>query len=515
MKNIKYKDHNKKNYKILLIVLFVMIFILFFMTIFLKVLKNNIEDKNIVLTYDQLKTIEDVIEYHKSTYISENLSEELGYGLDVYLKFKVPLYSENDESNEEYYNTLIEDGAKILNYRSFKLIDNEHDINIKIICDGTQVKNIIINDMEDYFIYMDSKLSVKKYKELPTTEFSVASEVLQRCIDSNWDLNTYLGERDSIFNNYYIYFDEGIKARIIDGKIFNIIFTKKYSGNIIENIFPGIDLKSAEASLGEATFKDEELNIIGYKGEKIYVFLTEDEVSVYRNTSTNSDEFFDLADKYIDKELDLLDFMNELTYIWPDYSEYSYTETSFFIAYPLKGIEISVNSGDINGFLVYNNNKSTLSKIGRYLEDTNFVGRLQKDSVFEAEKRRVESESNLLTSAKEYRQSLDDETKDRIGESMDYLIHPIKDSNGYIYQLEFISKDGEKANREINDSIDSFLWLTNNYFLFSKSGKGIYFYNLDTGRIQRVHTGNNEFIFKSYENGILKYDNNEEIELHF
>ena len=79
------------------------------------------------------------------------------------------------------------------------------------------------------------------------------------------------------------------------------------------------------------------------------------------------------------EKIDLLDFMNELTYIWPDYSKYEYNSTSVWITYPLKGIEITINSGDINGILVYNNNKSSLSKIGRYLEDTNFVGRLQLD----------------------------------------------------------------------------------------------------------------------------------------
>lgn len=511
MKNIKYKDQNKKNYKILLIVLFVMIFILLFMLISLKIVKKNIDD-NIILSYDELKTVKDVVEYHKSKYISEELSKQLGYSLDVYLKFKVALYDENNESNEEYYNTLINDIARIINFKSFRLFDSEHNINIDVICNGKEVQKIIVNGMEDYFIYMDSKLSIKKYKEIPTTEFSIASPILQKYIDNNWEDNVYLGERDSIFNNYNIYFDEGIKVRIINGKIYNIIFTKKYNENVIENFFPGVDLKSIESSLGEATFKNDDLKIIGYKGKENYVFFTEDEISIYRNSEIDSDDFFDLADKYIDNELDLLEFMNELTYLWPDYSEYSYTESSFFIAYPLKGIEISVNNDDINGFLVYNNNKSTLSKIGRYLENTNFVGRLQKDSVFEAEQRRLEEERELVNLAKDYNEQLEDDNI--IGQSFNYDAYPIKDNNGYIYKIKFIAKDDNRPNREINDSIDSFLWVTNDYFLFSKSGKGIYFYNLTTGKTQRVFTGKAEFIFKGFENGILKYDD-KELELQF
>ena len=120
MKKIKYKDQNKKNYKKIIIVLFVMIFILLLVNNYLSKLEN---DDNQVVEYDQLSSIKDVIEFHKSKYISENLSEDDDFYLDVYVKFTTPLY-DGDKSNEDYYNTLIEDGAKVLGYSSYKLIDN-------------------------------------------------------------------------------------------------------------------------------------------------------------------------------------------------------------------------------------------------------------------------------------------------------------------------------------------------------------------------------------------------------
>ena len=110
-------------------------------------------------------------------YISEEKSTESGYNLDVYVSFSKPLYTENDESNEEYFTKLIEDCAKVIVYKPFKLIDNEHNIIIKVICSKGQIEKIYINDMEDYYIYMDSQLSLKKYKEIETTSFSVQSEV--------------------------------------------------------------------------------------------------------------------------------------------------------------------------------------------------------------------------------------------------------------------------------------------------------------------------------------------------
>ncbi len=430
------------------------------------------------------------------------------------MSFKKALYEEDGTSNEKYYNSIIEDGARILKYKSFKLIDNEHDITIKVICKNASIQTIIINDIEDYFIYTDSQINMKNYTEIPTTGFDIQAEVIQRCIDSNWSKDVYFGERDSIFDDYNIYFDEGIEVRIIDGKVYNIIFTRNYKGNVIENLFPGIDLQNVEATLGKPTFEDNSVEVIGYKGEKIYIFFSKDEISIYRNTKIDSDQFFELADEFINENLDLLEFMNELTYIWPDYSEYNYSERSVFISYPLKGIEISINSGDINGILVYNNNKSTLSKISRYLENTNFVGKLQLDSVYEAEKRRVVQKDNLLTLCDEYREGLTEEERKLIGESIDYKNYPEKDANGYIYEMKFISKYNEKPNREINDTISSYLWLNNDYFLYSKSGKGIYFYNLNTGKVQRIQTGSDEFVFKEYSDGILKYDD-KEVRLNF
>lgn len=505
MKKNKYKDQNKKNYKKLIIVLFVMVFILLLANGILEIVKKNIEEP-LEINYDSITTIKEVIEYYKSKYISEEASKDTDFYLDVYLTFCVPLYND-DVSNEKYYNNILEDSARILNYRSFKMIDKENDIIIKVICDRKKITSIIINDIEDYFIYMDSQISLKNYEEIETTSFSVQSEVLQRCIDNNWSQNTYLGERDSIFDEYYIYFDEGIEARFIDGKIYNIIFTDKYIGNVINNYSTSTDLEYIKASLGNPTFEDEELKIIGYKGEEMYVFFTGTMISVYRNSSIDADDFFNLADRFLAEEIDLLEFMNELTYMWPDYSEYTYDATSVFISYPLKGVEISINYDDINGILLYNNIKSNLSKTRRYLENTNFVGRLKVDLMFETEKRRLKKNNELLDRCDEYISGLDEETKSIIGKSLNYEIYPEMDNNGKIYKINFIDKFRNNPNRELNDGITSFLWLTNDYFLFSKKGKGIYFYNLENGNVQRIVNGNDEYILKGFENGILEYDN--------
>lgn len=508
MKKIQYKDQNNKNYIKIVIVLFVVIFILLFVQL---ILSNLQKENNNEISYSSLRTVKDVIEYYDSTYISEEESGEENFYWDIYLKFKFLPYNEDDTSNEEYYNNLLGDVAKILRYANFKMLDTENGITVKVICKNNEIDSIIINDIEDYFIYMDSQISMKEYIEIPTTDFAINSPILQTCIDSNWSKDINFGTRESIFEEYFIYFDEGIKVRIIDNKIYNVIFDKNYKENVINNIFPGMDIESIELNLGKATFKNNDQNLIGYKGNNMYVFFTNSEISIYRNPDIDTDDFFDLADDFIAENIDLLDFMNELTYLWPDYSDYEYSQDSMFISYPLKGIEIKLNYDDMSGILVYNNIKSNMSKIQGYLENTNFVARLQIDSVFEAEQRRVKNLNSQLEKCSEYKKDLEEEKINLIGESFRYDIYPETDANGNIYSMKFISLSEDNPSRELNDSIDYYMWISNDYFVYSKKGKGIYLYNLTNGNVSRVINGSETYEIKEFKDGILKYDDNQEV----
>ena len=347
---MKEKQNIEINKKIVIVLIAIIFIVLVSLLLFKNFLENNQTPE---LIYDNLTTIKQVIEYHGSKYISEEESNDNNYSLDVYLEFKVKPYEDDNTSNEEYYNELLEDSAKVLYYKNFRMIDEKNDITVEVICKNGKIDSIIINGIEDYFIYMDSQISMREYKEISKTEITVQSEVLQNCINNSWNTGVYFGERDSIFDEYYIYFDEGLEVRTIDNMIYNVIFTNKYQGNVVNNTYPGMQLENVEDLMGEPTFKDEDLGILGYKGENIYVFFTETEISIYRVTTADTDDFFDLADRYLNEELDFLEFMNELTYLWLDYSEYTYDSESVFIAYPLKGVEIKLNYGDdLNGIYI-------------------------------------------------------------------------------------------------------------------------------------------------------------------
>ena len=117
-------------------------------------------------------------------------------------------------------------------------------------------------------------------------------------------------------------------------------------------------------------------------------------------------------------------------------------------------------------------------------------------------------EKELKDKCVEFENSLDENAKKRIGSSMKYKIYPKIDNYGVISKIYFISSFNNEPNRELIDGINSYLWINNDYFLFSKNGIGVYFYNLNNGRIQRIPelTGKQEYNLKEYSNGILKYD---------
>lgn len=494
---------NKKSRKVFIIIFLILIIILVMVSVLLSKVEKKVEEENIVISYEDLKTIKDVVEYHKSVYISESKSSKEDYDIDVKLKFRYDLY-EDETSNEEFYNKIINDIAKITNYKSFRLIDEEKEITVEVICIDRAVDIILINGIEDYFIYKDSQISLSKYEEIPDKELNIESPIVAQLINNNWDKNTYFGTRESIYNLYDIYFEEGLSVRNIDGKVYNIIFTTNYNSTIVNGIHPGMDLKSIKSILGTPSFENEELKYIGYKNNDLYVFFTDKEVSIYRRDFKDMTAFLELMDGFLNDEIEFLDLMNYVTYLWPDYSEYDYSTNSIFLSYPLAGVDIKINYDHTTGIIFYNN-VNQLDKVKKYLENTEFMGLLQVDNVNLAEERRLKNNLEEDKKLKEYK----NKTKYDGYESNLYDCFPEVDELGYNTKMKFVSKYGQVPNREINDTIDSYVWINDIYFVFSKKKKGIYCYDVNSGYIQNLIEGNEEYKIKSFENGILKFDNTE------
>ena len=496
---------------LIVIVAILLIVVCIYMSIlnYIKIDQQNLQEAEITGNFN---SIEDILKYYGCKHIKTRKSELEGFSVDIYTSFKYELY-DGEENNEDFFNAIIKKIAELQNYQSFRLIDEtkEERIEIQVFGDKKSILKIVINGIEDYFIYMDSQIDAKKYKEIKESNLVIESPELLNCIENGWDKQIEFGTRESIFQNYYIFFDEGIKTRIISGKLYNIVFTDKYVQNVLNGLNPTSKKDLIIEKLGQPTFKNQDGTLIGYKSKDIYVFFVNNEISVYRNVNENYDTFLELIDEFLDKKYSFLELMNELTYIWPDYETYNYSEDSVFLSYPNKGIDVKINYENTDGIIIYNNIGIEKELVKKYLEHTEFVSNRRIDNIYNAELRRYKNENDLSQKCDEYRNP--DEGNDDRNRSKLYKYYMDTDVNGNIKSTYFISQSDEYFNNQLIENIDSYIWKDDTTFVYSKANRGIYSLDLTNGKKSIIINGEESFQIDSYENGVLLYDNEKTIEI--
>lgn len=177
-----------------------------------------------------------------------------------------------------------------------------------------------------------------------------------------------------------------MQIRTIYKKVFNIIFTSDYNKEVVNNIKTGTDLKEIIRILGTPTFGEENLGLIGYKGEKIYVFFTESKISVYRveDQYEKLDEFIILIEKF-EREKNVKEFVNGITDIWPDYDQYDWDKNYVHLQYTLKGIKIEFNISSNQG-ITYSSNFTGKIRENLTVQDIqNNIEKLPKYTFFDSE----------------------------------------------------------------------------------------------------------------------------------
>lgn len=511
-KKSKYKSNNPNRDIKILVILAVVVILLAIISSFISHLDfSNSENENSINVFN-FTDIKSVLEFYNCEYISEIDSTDSNFEIDIYAKINTPLY-DGEKSNKSFYDRLIRLSGSILEFKNFRIIDTENEINIEVTCEDNSIKKVVINGIEDYFAYMDSQISLRKYKEIPETEFIVDSNELNNLLKTNWDekfLN--VGNSDGLFQNYNQFLQQGIQYRTINDKIYNIVFTKKYTNPVINGIIVREGFDIVESKFGEPTFLNEELQIKGYKGKNFYIFFTEDQISIYRRETTDYTKFIELLNKLTNSQLDLYDFMNELTYLWNDYSEYTVGEDYFYITYPLKGISIKCNYEDTNAIILYNNCSMEQATIEKCLDMPECLAYMQIDNVFEAEEARVENLKSLNERCENFRNERQTDENPLINAK--YSFYADIDINGNITRIYFISKDENFPNKQLNEYADTFAWLNDTIFIYSNPNEGIYYLNLENNQKGILISGQEEFKIKSYNNGILKYDD-KEIQVNF
>lgn len=486
----RYKTKIKKiNKKIMLLI------ILLLMIIIMNVIIESLEKKEELQkqSISEYSSVQDILEKHGCKYIKEAKSKKEGFSLDIYLEFQYNTFEKN-KSNQRYYENIINILENFIK-DDFRLIDTSKDITIEIISSQkTNTYSYTINGTENYFEKENTKIEMEQYSKYKNTNFEINSEILKQIINTDWNKNRInFGSKDSTFNGYDIYFEEGIEIKSISKKIYNIVFTNKYSDKVINGISSNAEFEEIIAKLGEPTFKGINDSYIGYKNDNMYVFFTKDTISIIRNETQDMEEFETLLNRYINKEIDLKDFMNELTYLWDDYEEYVYDANHIYLNYPLKGIQIEMNEESTLGIKIYNNANIT-ENMFKLIENRKVTGILTEDLVNQT----MEKNLNDISDYK-YKASL------TLKESEHYnsaLYYSIIENN----KILFISKNEENVNKELKESISQGFFINDNMYIYSIENKGIYVFDILTNEKQTLITGEEKFYLEKFEDGILTYD---------
>ncbi len=514
----------RKTIKIVLIVILILILVI--IAVRALILYNEKQSQFEEKRYDtpaDFYTVEEVARYMDCEYIREEEPKNESYDLDIYLKFKYDLYTDG-ASNKDYFYRAIVLFTQVTEYQNIRLIDEERDILIAIYGDPEEKKisRLFINGKENYFGETDTLKELDKYASAATIRIDVNSPLLQDIIKNDWDTTKVnLGTQESTLDEYEIYFDEGYRVKKRATTIFNIEFTDKYTEPVVNNIKVGTSFEEIQNQMGTPAFGGTEYNFIGYMSYNLYVFFWKDRISVYKvDSMTDEQQFLTLFQKFR-QDLDLRSFVNALTDMWPDYSEYAYDTDYLHLTYILKGIEIKVNIDMDNGVTFYSNYN------GSYLQDLI----QQKDNLPEY----TYFNNDNLVYKNEYSKTRTQLNRDYVisnfeGEKNIYEINMSRNiggkqiiyekySNSYViyrkfnsdntYKIYIISINEDYPDSEINENISSYLWLDDIKLIYSIKNKGIYLYNAETREKSTIIEGQDNFEIKDYANNKIYFDDKE------
>ena len=122
---------------------------------------------------------------------------------------------------------------------------------------------------------------------------------------------------------------------------------------------------------------------------------------------------------------------------------------------------------------------------------------MDSDAVYDSEYGRMFEEANKAYGASQLGYE----------ESEAYYVELVENKDEEVVKGRFISKDGSKADVEINESIYTYVWISDVELIYSIQEKGMYYYNFDTFTKQTLLEGNEDYHINSFENNILSYDN--------
>lgn len=308
----------------------------------------------------QPETTEDIIKKYEAEYIGEENSK-------IYVKFNKDLYDEDGNSNENYFNNIINDLKPFYEKSSFYLEDEEKNITISVKYNSYEdTYTVLINNIENFFEKTNGKnySKVDNIKNVKTTNINYVNDLMLILQYNTMYLDSIkdkLGEGKELDNGYTSYLNGTVKIRLAPTKaVRNIIFSEDYKSQdnkpIAKQFNLGMSLREVKETLPDNTFGSLEEGYLGYRNSSYYSFIYKDEISIYTYSYKYNKDFEDLLTDYL-KTKDLDTFINTLvgrckTY---DYYEYDAEKQNAYVLFSNRGIEIDIKGNDPKGITLYNN----------------------------------------------------------------------------------------------------------------------------------------------------------------
>lgn len=345
---------NKKLFIIILILLVILLFTL--LGLIGRNIMNDTSNMPIYSTIESMPDVKTLINQMYGKFIKMEDSKNEKYSKDIYVKLKYDLY-ENDVPKKDFYNALIQNVAQMLNYNNVRIIDEDKQLEIKVVCDKenrTLIGSYINNDTNFYGHY-ESQKALANYKPTQVTNLRLDSNELKTLTQNNWNRKELsIGKETEKVDEYIEYPDYGIYIYDIDEKVFNLIFDTRYKGTIVNGIKVGDSLENVVSILGNPTFGNIEEGYVGYKGQELYVFFNNEQISIYPVESNNSSDLSQLVKQY-ESDGSIKKLVSNVTDIWENYEEYYYDEYTVNLTYPLAGLKFQFGITENHGIIIYNN----------------------------------------------------------------------------------------------------------------------------------------------------------------
>ena len=202
--------------------------------------KEKEEEKPAELISPEIQTDYDIFDKYNSV-LEDKRYEDNNFIVEV--DFEKDLYDENDRSNRDYFESLIEE--LIVQYDTdFYLIDKNKQIEIEVYKDEMGEYKYKINNIENYFENSTVDQEIRKYQEIGTIKNSIKSEDINSFSYNGWEIGR-VGAKVDRRDKEYLYY-KNYRIRTDNTTVDKMFFEKNYEEEIIEGVKVGEDFKEIE-----------------------------------------------------------------------------------------------------------------------------------------------------------------------------------------------------------------------------------------------------------------------------